>query len=189
MSILFVFARLGRLAHIRVYKVWLHPDIFFRFSKVKKEQDKYINVINAVTDRIIKEREEHLEKGSGGAEGKQTFLDNLLLEKDENGKRAISNEEIRDEVNTLMFAVSTKRIPKGSVGTEKKGIINCSLVLSAGSGHHNSVSRLRLELIRNLPRHSGKRSKHATVSFTCGIFTEKHLAGSDRIRGRRDQSC
>lgn len=99
------YIRLGRLAHIRVYKVWLHFDILFRFSKIKKEQDKYIKVINDVTDGIIKERE----KGLQSDKGKQTFLDNLLLEKDATGERVISNEEIRDEVNTLLFAVSSKQ--------------------------------------------------------------------------------
>lgn len=75
----------------------------FRFSKIKKEQDKYIKIINEVTDWIIQEREKaHMSDVSG----KATFLDNLLLEKDENGKRVITNEEIRDEVNTLLFAVS-----------------------------------------------------------------------------------
>lgn len=105
--------RLGRLAHIRVYKIWLYPDIVFRFSNVKKEQDKYIKVINQVTDGIIEEREKYLkEENNADVSEKQTFLDNLLLEKDENGKRLICNEEIRDEVNTLMFAVSKRAKPK-----------------------------------------------------------------------------
>lgn len=100
--------RLGRLAHIRVYKIWLHPDILFRFSKIKQEQDKYIKVINEVTDGIIKEREKNLENDKE----KRTFLDNLLLEKDIVGKRMISNEDIRDEINTLLFAVSIKTFAK-----------------------------------------------------------------------------
>lgn len=85
-----------------MYKVWLHLDVLFQFSKIKKEQDKHIEVINQITDKIIKERESNLKSTTI----KPTFLDNLLLEKDSSGKRLISNEEIRDEVNTLLFAVS-----------------------------------------------------------------------------------
>lgn len=113
-NIVVTFLRLGRFAHIREYKIWLQPDIFFQYSSMKKEQDKYIKILNTLTSRIINERKEqlelHLETNApleGNSEESTVFLDNLLLAKDENGERLLSDEDIRDEVNTLLFAVST----------------------------------------------------------------------------------
>lgn len=125
---------------------------------MKREQDKYIKVVNQVTDGIIKERERYLENELNDAEEKHTFLDNLLLEKNENGKRVISNEEIRDEVNTLMFAVSKQAKRKSCNLYIRKNMINDSIVLFPGFGHNNCISRFRFELIRNLSRHSGNNN-------------------------------
>lgn len=98
--------RLGRLSHVRAYKIWLHPDVIFRWSKLKKEQDKYIKVINEVTYSIVREKQTQLSQ-KGGQDTHQ-FLDNLLRERNENGERVMTIEEIKDEVNTLMFAVSVE---------------------------------------------------------------------------------
>lgn len=102
---------MGRLSHIRQYKIWLHPDIFYRYSRLKKELDKQIEVINALTDRVINDRRQIIENGndeSDQEEGAILFLDYLLKAKKDDGEPLLSNEEIRDEVNTMMFAVSNR---------------------------------------------------------------------------------
>ena len=101
--------KLGRLAHMRVYKFWLRPDIIFRFSKVKKEQDKYIEIVHGLTEKVIKQRKKEYESRMNqddqdeNEEKWTVFMDSLLRAKDENGV-GLTDEDIKAEVMTMMFA-------------------------------------------------------------------------------------
>ncbi|KAK5643673.1 hypothetical protein RI129_007518 [Pyrocoelia pectoralis] len=98
--------KLARLAHMRVYKFWLRPDIIFRFSKIKKEQDKYIKIVHGLTEKVIKERKKRYESRiqDDQVDEKWTvFMDSLLRAKDENGV-GLTDEDIKAEVMTMMFA-------------------------------------------------------------------------------------
>lgn len=110
-SQLFYF-RLGRFAHMRIYKFWLRPEIIFKFSSLKREQDVYLNVVHSLTEKVIQERKQHYENfkqeqnETGERNAKSTiFLDNLLHARDENGI-GLTDEDIKAEVLTMMFAVS-----------------------------------------------------------------------------------
>lgn len=101
--------KLSRLAHMRIYKFWLRPELIFRFSKVKKEQDKYLAVVHGLTEKVIKQRkkayESKIQQGDyNESEEKWTvFMDSLLKAKDENGL-CLTDEDIKAEVVTMMFA-------------------------------------------------------------------------------------
>lgn len=98
---------------MRVYKFWLRPDIIFRFSNIKKEQDKYLDIVHTLTDKVIKQRkkqyelskQQRSETGESEDDKWTVFLDNLLGARDENGV-GLTDEDIKAEVMTMMFAVS-----------------------------------------------------------------------------------
>ncbi|KAF5302923.1 hypothetical protein FQA39_LY02103 [Lamprigera yunnana] len=101
--------KLGRLAHMRVYKFWLRPDFIFRFSKVKQQQDKYLKIINGLTEKVIQQRKDAYvskleQQCTTESDEKWTvFMDSLLKAKDENGV-GLTDDDIKAEVMTMMFA-------------------------------------------------------------------------------------
>ncbi|KAF5291228.1 hypothetical protein FQR65_LT11463 [Abscondita terminalis] len=102
--------KLARLAHMRIYKFWLRPEFIFRFTKEKKSQDKYLTIVHGLTEKVIKQRKEAYEskvqQGINNDESEEkwtVFMDNLLKAQDENGLR-LTDEDIKAEVMTMMFA-------------------------------------------------------------------------------------
>lgn len=102
--------RLGRFAHERSYKVWLRPDIVFKYSKLKQEQDKYLNVVHPLTEKVIKERRREYLMNKENVNGEQikwpVFLDKFFEATDDETGAGLTDDEIKDEVMTMLFAVS-----------------------------------------------------------------------------------
>lgn len=138
------------ILHLRQTKLWLYPDILFKFSKYAKKQVKLLDTIHQLTKKVIKSKKAAFSTGTRGSlavpeymkpeekltqqiENNKTsveglsygqsaglkddldvddtidigekkrlaFLD-LLLESAENGAD-ISEEEIKEQVDTIMF--------------------------------------------------------------------------------------
>lgn len=100
--------RLGRFAHERSYKVWLRPDIVFKYSKLKQEQDKYLNVVHPLTEKVIKERRREYLMNKENVNGEQikwpVFLDKFFEATDDETGAGLTDDEIKDEVMTMLFA-------------------------------------------------------------------------------------
>ncbi|KAF2889092.1 hypothetical protein ILUMI_17081 [Ignelater luminosus] len=98
---------------MRIYKFWLRPEIIYRFSSLKKEQDKNIEIIHTLTEKVIQQRkkeyqsrkQQQSETGESEEARWSVFLDSLLDARDENGV-GLTDEDIKSEVITMMFAVS-----------------------------------------------------------------------------------
>lgn len=104
---------------LRVSNLWKRSDLLFKVfaHKEKQKTDKIIKVLHDFTNKVIIQRREHLLKNNGcdnerhsrdnniGMSKKMAFLD-ILLQATIDGV-PLSNTEIREEVDTFMFAVST----------------------------------------------------------------------------------
>ncbi|XP_050722916.1 cytochrome P450 4C1-like isoform X2 [Eriocheir sinensis] len=106
--------RMNYLLHRRMLKVWQHPDFMFRLLGLKKEHDACLEVLHKFSRETIRERKRlyseakkrpqecpEEERLLGGGKKRLAFLD-LLLEASEDGK-VLSDEDIREEVDTFMF--------------------------------------------------------------------------------------
>ncbi|XP_042869049.1 cytochrome P450 4c3-like [Penaeus japonicus] len=105
--------RIGALVQLRQARPWLQPDILFKLSGYQKEHDACLKLLHDFAYETIRNRrKEYLEwkrtKSQTSAEdeaiGKKkrlAFLD-LLLEYSEEVSR-LSDEDIREEVDTFMF--------------------------------------------------------------------------------------
>nr|BAM73796.1 cytochrome P450 [Bombyx mori] len=131
------------ILHLRHTKIWLRPDLLFKFTDYAKNQTKLLDIIHGLTKKVIKRKKEEFASGkkpsnlnetattSEPSTGKLTsveglsfgqssglkddldvdddvgqkkrlaFLD-LLLESSQSGV-AISDEEIKEQVDTIMF--------------------------------------------------------------------------------------
>ncbi|KAK3858560.1 hypothetical protein Pcinc_035258 [Petrolisthes cinctipes] len=105
--------RLGEMIVERAFKAWLHNDIVYWLSGLSKEHDTHINVLHKFTRDTIKERRAlyhqlkettHIPTEEEKLLGKKkllAFLD-LLLEASD-GESALTDDDIREEVDTFMF--------------------------------------------------------------------------------------
>lgn len=104
--------RVSESVFVRYVTPWLRIEPFFKLSKYSTMQNESLKVIHGFTDKIVQERIQErkslFSKGNVNSmsevpKGKRrlAFLD-LLLELRENGN-ALSDIEIRDEVNTITF--------------------------------------------------------------------------------------
>ncbi|XP_033224632.1 cytochrome P450 4C1-like [Belonocnema kinseyi] len=88
----------------RMAKIWLHPDIFFKFTKMSRDMTEAVKFLHSVTNDVIQKKKKDLK--AVGTEIEQThwkpFLD-LLMELSDNGKK-FTDEELREEVDTMMIA-------------------------------------------------------------------------------------
>ncbi|XP_069703349.1 cytochrome P450 4C1-like [Periplaneta americana] len=93
----------------RSMKLWLYPDFLFRMSSIGKCQQKCLDILHSMTNKIIKARKQELlhkqesETGDNELDKKKKipFLD-LLIMSSQNGS-LLTDEELREEVDTFMF--------------------------------------------------------------------------------------
>lgn len=84
----------------RLFKVWFHFEPLFKISKGYNSYKKYvINGIFAIAGEILKEKAEQEVKESSSKH--KIFIDQLLQ-----AKQTLTEDEIIDEINTLIGAVS-----------------------------------------------------------------------------------
>nr|XP_022910602.1 cytochrome P450 4C1-like [Onthophagus taurus]XP_022910603.1 cytochrome P450 4C1-like [Onthophagus taurus] len=96
----------------RLTTPWLHPDFIFYKSTYGKEYNKYLTTLHNFTKQVIQDRKktyksDHLHSLSTskdediGIKKRQAFLD-LFIEMS-NKENALTDEEIREQVDTFMF--------------------------------------------------------------------------------------
>ncbi|XP_069837674.1 cytochrome P450 4A24-like [Dendropsophus ebraccatus] len=95
------------LVNYRAHRVPYHYDFIFHWSPIGFRFRKALRIAHEHTEKVIKMRQESLRQESELEKVKQKrhldFLDILLCAKDENG-RGLSDEDLRAEVDTFMFA-------------------------------------------------------------------------------------
>lgn len=98
----------------RSFSSWKRSDILFKFSQDYQLEKKALKNLHSFTNKVIVERREVLKNDREGETRKEdeigikkrtAFLD-MLLEATKNGL-PLTDKEIRDEVDTFMFAVNT----------------------------------------------------------------------------------
>ncbi|KAA0189430.1 Cytochrome P450 CYP4V31, partial [Hyalella azteca] len=98
----------------RHYSPWLHSDIGFKLSGLAKKHSQYLSTLHAMSLGAIKtrrtacnklkaEKDSNKEIQTDGGKKRLAFLD-MLLEASEHPDRPLSEEDIRAEVDTFMFA-------------------------------------------------------------------------------------
>ena len=104
---------MGELVLNRQSKIWLQPNFIYRFTQDYKNAQKCIKILHGVSNRVIRERKEEIKKDKMlnnnetnnnediGTKKRLAFLD-LLIEASQDGA-VLSNEDIREEVDTFMF--------------------------------------------------------------------------------------
>lgn len=128
-SLYLFFYRIGAIVTNRQSKIWLQPDIIFRMTKLYKEHEKCLSILHGFSNRVIRERKDEIRKIKEkkqiqdnnnnmdtmnnnnivdekeeiviGKKKRLAFLD-LLIEASQDGT-VLSNEDIREEVDTFMF--------------------------------------------------------------------------------------
>lgn len=95
-----------------MYHALLRIEFFFRLSKSGKREREIVKTLHKWTDKIIEKRRQDLLEGIAsiklqgyaevGQKDKMALLD-ILLQATVDGK-PLTNEDIREEVNTFMFA-------------------------------------------------------------------------------------
>ncbi|XP_043488900.1 cytochrome P450 4C1-like [Polistes fuscatus] len=96
----------------RIVKVWLYPNIIFNNSSMGKRFQELISHFNKITNEIIREKKESMQKdkitpeleASDARQHTSTFLDLLFKSFYETGE--YSEQDIRDEIHTMVFAGS-----------------------------------------------------------------------------------
>lgn len=105
--------RLADIIHQRSYDFVLRYDALFKFTPTYQRQKKLIKALHDFTDKVIIIRREKLLSGSVevanedesvGGKRKIALLD-LLLQSTHDGK-PLTNEDIREEIDTFMFEVN-----------------------------------------------------------------------------------
>lgn len=86
----------------RSFSTWKKNDFLFKFSQDYKRQCRYLKILHGFTNSVIEARSRKLNDERTDQKQKTTFLD-LLLKSTINGK-PLTKEEIREEVDTFMFA-------------------------------------------------------------------------------------
>lgn len=123
--------RIGEIVQSRQSKVWLHTDLIFRLTNLYQRHQRCINILHGFSYRVIRERKEEISKAKeaaiqcnnnnnnsehknqnvppeqddvivmAGRKKRLAFLD-LLIDASADGT-VLSNDDIREEVDTFMF--------------------------------------------------------------------------------------
>ncbi|XP_065891833.1 cytochrome P450 4A6-like [Dysidea avara] len=95
--------KLSRIPMERVRLLPYHIDWVFNLSPLGRKFHHCVKILHEYSEKAIDKRRTQLLEGTGGLSRKYTdFLDVLLLAEDEQGY-SLTDEEIREEVNTFMF--------------------------------------------------------------------------------------
>ncbi|XP_046402030.1 cytochrome P450 4c3-like [Ischnura elegans] len=102
--------KVNQILQRRFITPWLLSDFIFYLTPMAKEFNKGVETIHKFTDRVIKEKREEfaarqkegMQNGLTDHPKRKSFLD-LLLDLSDNGK-VLSDADIREEVDTFMFA-------------------------------------------------------------------------------------
>ncbi|XP_037069468.1 cytochrome P450 4c3-like [Pollicipes pollicipes] len=97
---------MGNIIHMKSLRPWLRNDSIFWLLGWKHTQDKALNFLHSFTQSVIRERKMLLKEGMNTpsetpSRKRLAFLD-LLLSSAKNGA-LLTDEEIREEVDTFMF--------------------------------------------------------------------------------------
>ncbi|XP_077297535.1 cytochrome P450 4V2-like [Arctopsyche grandis] len=103
MLLLICHCRLYKSISERMYKIWIHPYVAFRFSKHYKIQKEGMENFNKFLNNVIDERTKAIQI-SKKSNPDEVSLDRLLEIKEENGENIFSREEIKEELITLFTA-------------------------------------------------------------------------------------
>lgn len=107
--------RIANIAFLRSFDILKRMDLTYRFTDMYRQEQKLLKTLHSFTHSVIMSRQQELalanEKATqnfGDADGigikkKTAFLD-LLLQASVDGQ-PLSNEDIREEVDTFMFEV------------------------------------------------------------------------------------
>ncbi|XP_043682422.1 cytochrome P450 4C1-like [Vespula pensylvanica] len=97
---------------MRVFKLWLHPDILFYNTAIGKKFQKCLSCMDNITSNIMKKKKESISRNKinpeltkeNSVQNPRVFLDLLFESSHEEGK--YSQQDIRDEINTMIIAGS-----------------------------------------------------------------------------------
>lgn len=99
--------KVANIAQNRFTNVWISLEPIFKLTSLGKEQKHSLSTIHSFVDKVIADRKlEWSRKKDGNFNEpmkKQRVLLDMLLDVSQNGT-VLSDEDIRDEVNTFMFA-------------------------------------------------------------------------------------
>ncbi|XP_016989912.1 probable cytochrome P450 311a1 [Drosophila rhopaloa] len=123
----------SKLLFKRMINPLLASDWIFHRTKLWRDLDEQLQVIHTQMESVIGQRAKELEEMEEAPGGAHNLLDTLLLARFE-GQKKLSRKEIRDEVNTFVFA---------GVDTTTASM---SFVLYALAKYPETQSRLRKEL-------------------------------------------
>ncbi|CAB3362142.1 Hypothetical predicted protein [Cloeon dipterum] len=101
--------KLNELVALKYFSPRLRFNIFYKFSKVKRDTDYHLKVSADFTDKVIRERRQYLnslrKENEAGREGEKkhlAFLD-MLLDAEMRGEKYMTDKDLRDQVSTFMF--------------------------------------------------------------------------------------
>ncbi|XP_012281037.1 cytochrome P450 4C1 [Orussus abietinus] len=122
--------RMFELILTRMFKIWLHPDIIFKFTRLAKEQRQCIKYLHNVTNNVIQKKKAALSGTEDSQDNnkentqdglrRKIFLD-MLMELSHEGTK-FTDEELREEVDTMMIA-----------GNDTTATVNCFAMLMLAS--------------------------------------------------------
>ncbi|XP_052865196.1 cytochrome P450 4C1-like [Anopheles cruzii] len=106
--------RLSALFMDRLVRPWLHPDWVFKRSALGRKQHELLQILHGYTRKVIQERKSALRASetdgsaratdgdSVGRRKRLAFLD-LLLQSSTETDTTLTDEDVREEVDTFMF--------------------------------------------------------------------------------------
>ncbi|CAG5014227.1 unnamed protein product [Parnassius apollo] len=90
----------------RIQNIWCYKDFIWNMSSTKKQQDKDIEFLHNVSNMIVEQRKKTYHSNPTKISGKnvKSFSDLFLDLEGSNGESAFSNQDVKDQVNTLIVA-------------------------------------------------------------------------------------